>query len=730
MFGNIKIRLAAIAFAVTLFVLVFSVFFQNPMVVRLELLAQDLFYSIRGPEAPGNDVVIAAIDEKSIDRIGRWPWPRENIARLLDRLREANIAVGGFDIVFSSPEENSDGDVLLAKALKRLRRKIVLGYFFHFSKEGLEHLDQEELAAFVKTVARSRYTGIKKAAGVKLAPLGLRQAYAVEATIDPLAKAARYAGYFNFNPENDGSIRRLPMLVQYQDRVDLEEDTDYLFPPLSLTMLKKYINGSIVVDIDEFGVSRVVLAGMEQSKVIPANELGEMWINYYGPEQTFPYYSVVDILEGKVGKEQLEGKLVLIGATAIAIEDLRTTPFDKVFPGIEIHATILDNILRDRYLRPPAVSNFLIDIVSIGLLGLLLFFTIPRLGAISGGAVVSLLMGVTFAVHYYLFSSLLLITHVVPALLEIFLCAPALYVSRFVMEEKEKKYIRSAFGKYMSPLVIEQLVRDPSKLKLGGDRRELTAFFSDLAGFSTISEKMAPDELVHLLNEYLTEMTDIVLKYDGILDKYEGDAIMAFWGAPLDDAAHAEKCCRAALEMQRRLTEQRAGWEKEGRPPLTARMGINTGQMVVGNMGAETRMDYTIMGDEVNLASRLEGVNKTYGTSIIISQNTYEECGDVFEVRELDSIRVVGKEQAVVIYELLGLKGEVGGGRKKILELYAEGLAMYKKQKWDEAINIFGRIFEEDPDDGPTLNYLERCLDYRINPPGPDWSGVHVMRTK
>jgi len=730
MIGNIKIRLAAIAFTVTLIVLVFTVFIPNPVNDRLELLAQDLFYSIRGPEVPGDKVVIAAIDEKSIDLVGRWPWPRAKIAQLVDRLREANIGVAGFDIVFSSPEENTDGDLLLAKALKRMRNKIVLGYFFHFSQEGLEHLNKEELAAFVKTIARSRYTGIKKAAGVKIAPLGLRQAYAVEATIKPLARATRDAGYFNFHPERDGSIRRVPMLVQYQDRVDLVDDTDYLFPPLSLTMLKKYMDGAIVVDVEDFGISRVVLAGEEQSKSIPVNEQGEMWINYYGPEHTFPYYSVVDILEGRVGKKQLEGKLVLIGATAIAIEDLRPTPFDQVFPGTEIHATILDNILRDKYLRPPAVPATLIDIVSIILLGLMLFFAIPQLGAISGGIVVSSLMGVTFAVHYYLFSSLLLLTHVVPAMTEIVLCSPILYISRFMMEEKEKKYIRGAFGKYMSPLVIEQLVRDPSKLKLGGDRRILTAFFSDLAGFSTISEKMAPDELVHLLNEYLTDMTNIVLKYGGTLDKYEGDAIMAFWGAPLDDEAHAEKCCRAALEMQHRLTEQNVVWAKQGKPLLTARMGINTGQMVVGNMGAETRMDYTIMGDEVNLASRLEGVNKVYGTAVIISQNTYDACGDVFEVRELDSIRVVGKEQAVVIYELLGLKGEVGEDRKKFLEQYTLGLEYYKKQKWDEAIDIFGRLFEQDPDDGPTLNYLERCLDYRINPPGPDWSGVHVMRTK
>jgi len=728
MVWKLKINHAVITCAATLFVLVFSVFFANPMVERLELLVQDLFYSIRGPEIPGNDVVIAAIDEKSIDTIGRWPWPRETIARLLDRLRENDVPVAGFDIVFSSPEKGTDGDDLLKKALKRFPNA-VLGYFFHFSRKGLEHLNEEELAGFVKTVKRSRYTGIKKAAGVKLAPLGLRRAYAVEATIRPLARATRNAGYFNYHPERDGSIRRIPMLVQYQDRVDLEEDTDYLFPPLALTMLTKYLDAAVVVDIDEFGVSRVVLAG-EQSKEIPVNEKGEMAINYYGPEHTFPHYSIIDILEGRVSREQLAGKMVLIGSTAIAIEDFRPTPFDEILPGIEIHATVIDNILRNKYLRAPAVSVFLIDIISVLFLGLFLFFAIPQVGALGGTIVVSLLLFATVAVHYYLFSSLLLTTHLVPALMQVLVCAGALYTSRFFIEEKEKKYIHNAFGRYMSPLVIEQLVRDPSKLKLGGVRRELSAFFSDLAGFSTISEKMQPGDLVNLLNEYLTDMTNIVLKYDGTLDKYEGDAIMAFWGAPLDDEAHAEKCCRAALEMQARLAELRTIWAEKGKPLLTARMGINTGPMVVGNMGAEARMDYTIMGDEVNLAARLEGVNKEYGTDVIISQSTLDKCPDIFEVRELDSIRVVGKQQAVVIYELLGLRGAVPEEKKKIIKLYAEGLSLYKSRKWSEAIEVFGQIFEEVPDDGPSLTYLERCLGFRIHPPGPDWDGVHVMRSK
>ena len=730
---------------------------------RLELLVQDLYFNLRGPIAPGDEVVIATIDEKSIDTLGRWPWHRNVMADLVDSLTDYDAKVIGFDVVFSSPEtivgveqlrqarhalvqgsgaeENAavvaaldqasreaDTDQRFYDALKRSRRA-VLGYFFHFSRQGLEHLSEAEMADYLQVVAKSRYSGIKKEPGASLHRLGLRTAFAVETSIEKIASATKRAGYFNFYPDVDGSVRRVPLLVKYRDMVELEGDDDYIFPPLSLTVLRKYLKSAILIWIDPIGVQKVALMGLKSIE-IPTNQRGEMLINYYGPGNTFPHYSIVDILNKKIPPERLKGKIVLVGPTATAIEDLRVTPFDKVFPGVEVHATIIDNILHGRILANPDFPSVLIDYVSVLLVGLLLLWALINLGPLAGGAVVVCMAAVVLGGHYYLFSQRLLMLHSIPPLLELSLVSLSLPVYRFVLQEKEKRYIQGAFSQYLSPTVIEQIIENPSLLKLGGTRKEMTVFFSDVAGFSSVSEKLDSEALVRLLNEYLTAMTEIVLQHNGTIDKYEGDAIIAFFGAPMDDPDHASQCCLMALDMAEKLAELQDKWEAEGRPRLAVRMGINTGTMVVGNMGSDMRMDYTVMGDAVNLAARLEGANKEYGTSIMISEYTYASCRDDVEVRQLDAIRVVGKEEAVVVYELLGRKGELSSSQQEMLVAYNEGLALYKQRQWRPAVELFAGILEASPDDGPALTYMERCLDYQIRPPGKNWDGVYILKTK
>lgn len=728
---------------------------------RLELLAQDLFFNTRGTLKPGNEVVIATIDEKSIDKLGRWPWKRSVLAELVDRLKEYGVKVIGFDIVFSSPEtsqgtdellkiekhieetglqddalreivgsavKNSDNDLKLYKALKR-SKKAVLGYFFHFSRQGLEHLSEPEMESYLKIIARSRYSGVKKQPDTSLHDIPLKRAFAVEATIAKISKATKRAGYFNFDPDVDGSVRKVPLIVQYRDMVELEGQDDYLFPPLSMTVLRKYLKSAVIIWIGPTGVEKVALMG-RKNYLIPTNSIGEMRINYYGPGGTFPHYSIVDIIKGEIPSEKLKGKIVMVGPTATAIEDLRITPFDKVFPGVEVHATIIDNVLHGRFLSDPQTPSILIDLLSILGAGILLFLFIPRLGAVSGGALAGLLAFASVGVHYYIFSRHQVVLSAVPPLLETGAMYVSLAIYRFISEEKEKRYIQGAFGQYLSPAIIDELVKDPSRLQLGGVRREMTAFFSDVAGFSSISENLTPEELVHLLNDYLTDMTEIILKYHGTVDKYEGDAIIAFFGAPMDDPEHSLKCCLAAIDMQTRLVEMREAWKKEGKAELTVRVGINTGPMVVGNMGSKTRMDYTMMGDAVNLASRLEGANKQYGSYSMISHSTYSACRDSIEVRELDALRVVGKQEVVVVYELLGRKGDVDLEQMKLINLYNQGLEFYKAREWKQAIDVFSNILEMDVNDGPSLTYLERCLDFYIKPPAKDWDGVYVMKTK
>jgi adenylate cyclase len=332
--------------------------------------------------------------------------------------------------------------------------------------------------------------------------------------------------------------------------------------------------------------------------------------------------------------------------------------------------------------------------------------------------------------HYYLFSHHLMVVNSVPPLLEIGFVSLALPVHRFARQEREKRFIQNAFSQYLSPVVIEQLLKNPSQLQLGGLRRTMTVFFSDVAGFSSFSERMDSEELVRFLNEYLTVMSEIVLKHHGTIDKYEGDAIIAFFGAPLDDPEHARRCCLMAIEMQENLLQLQEQWQARGLPRITVRMGINTGTMVVGNMGSAMRMDYTVMGDAVNLAARLEGANKQYGSNILISRETYESCQERFEVRELDTVRVVGKQEVVVIYELLARKGDLGEERQKVLSLFNDGLRHYKQREWETAVEVFSQIIDIDPGDGPALTYLERCLDYQVRPPGRHWDGVHIMKTK
>jgi adenylate cyclase len=309
-------------------------------------------------------------------------------------------------------------------------------------------------------------------------------------------------------------------------------------------------------------------------------------------------------------------------------------------------------------------------------------------------------------------------------------------------ETRQKKFIKGVFSQFLSPKVVKQLVDNPDLLKLGGNQNRLTAFFSDVAGFSGISEKLTPQQLVTLLNEYLTAMTDIILKHEGTIDKYEGDAIIAFWGAPINHPEHALQACRAAIEMQEKLVVMREKWKSQGGDELYVRMGINTGVVVVGNMGSTTRMDYTVMGDTVNLASRLEGVNKVYGTEITISNFTYEDVRDEFAVRELDLIRVVGKTEPVSIYELIGESKNIEDEEKKFHEFFSEALTAYRNREWDRAYELFQNVLEIKPDDGPAKTFIARCEQYQFANkdgrrksdkealPGPGWDGVYQMTSK
>jgi adenylate cyclase len=476
---------------------------------------------------------------------------------------------------------------------------------------------------------------------------------------------------------------------------------------------------------------RVAAYGIEGIRMgnlfLPTDENGQMLINYLGPGMTFPHYSISDILARKTPPGCFRDKIVLVGATAIGIYDLRNTPFSPVYPGVEIHATVIDNALRNQFIHKPKWTR-IYDCLTILLLGFFIGAVVPRISAVKGLLFALMLFTIHVLLSLWLFSHYRIWVSMVYPLLAGVLVYTCLTVYHYITEEREKKKIRSAFSYYVSSSVVSEMLKNPEKLKLGGDTKDLSVLFSDIRGFTTISEGLTPEALVHLLNEYLTAMTNVVFKYDGTLDKYMGDALMAIYGAPLDQPDHAYKACRSALDMMEELKKLNEKWVREGKTPLDIGIGINTGMMRVGNMGSEQRFDYTVMGDAVNLGSRLEGANKNYQTHILFSEFTYERIKDAFVCMELDSVRVKGKLRPVRIFQLLG--EDAPPALREAITSFHKGLSFYKMQKWDEGLEHFRAALDADKTLSPARLYVDRCLELKKTPPGPDWDGVFVMKSK
>ena len=736
----LKIAALVVLIAVVLFLV-------DPHFLRfMELKSFDLRMVSRGIKPPGNEVIIASIDEKSLSELGRWPWPRTTIAKLIKKLKDEGAKAVGFDIVFAEPDENSglktvqelikdvkkagagkselsgileerektaDTDAILARSIANVAN-ITLGYFFHISDKEVGHLKEEQIAAAEGMIGNGRFQMIRSAKGADAS--SVIRAYAAQPNLPAISEAAENCGYFNTFPDTDGVIRWLPLVIKFRDNY---------YASLALSLLAQYLEWPMVVlNIAEYGVENVRL----DKFIIPTDENGRLLINYLGPPKTFLHYSVSDILNGSISPDKIKGKMVLVGATATGIYDMRNTPFSSVYPGVEMHATVIDNILRQNFLIHSGWTKF-IDLLIIIFAGLLVGFLLPKFRAIAGMALVIIVIASFIIFNTFIFTRYNVWLNMIYTLLTIIVIYLGITIYRYVTEEREKKKIRGAFQYYLTPSVVNEILKDPSKLKLGGDKKRLSVMFSDIRGFTSISEKLSPENLVQLLNEYLTAMTNIVFKHDGLLDKYIGDAIMAVFGAPLDQPDHAQRACHTAVEMIAELKQLQDKWAAEGWPEINIGIGVNTGDMVVGNMGSEMRFDYTVMGDSVNLSSRLEGTNKEYGTNIIISEFTHESVKDEFVCRELDAVRVKGKKLPVRIFELLGDKKDESQWQA-FVEIFEHGLALYRAGKWEEAINEFSRVLELKPDDYPAKLYIERCEALKEKPPEGEWDGVFTMTKK
>ena len=717
----------------------------------MELKTLDLRMASRGPLAPGRETVIVAIDEKSISELGRWPWPRATIARLVDLLKKGGAKAVGFDMVFSEPDDganlktidaltaemkkrgitdsnvlnlmqrqraSADTDGILAISIQKAGN-ITLGYFFHFTVRGnereLAHITEQRMEEHASRIENSRYSMIRSSSG-KPNDSYLPRAFAPETSISILTSAAQNSGYFNTLPDGDGSNRWAPLVVAFGENY---------YSSLAVSMVCSYLDfPALSLNLEPYGAMSVDIGKI----TIPTNESGQLLINYLGPPRTFPHYSVTDILSGKIPPDTFRDKMVLVGATAAGIYDLRVTPFSSAFPGVEIHATIIDNILHGNFLTHSSFTR-MIDVCAIIVFGLFMGLLVRHLRPISGMAAAFLMIAAFIAVNYLAFFQFSVWLNLVYPLITMMMIYLGITIYHYFKEEREKKKIRGAFQHYLTASVINEMLKDPGKLKLGGDRKDLTVLFSDIRRFTTISEKMTPEELVMLLNEYLTAMTHQVFYFDGLLDKYMGDAIMAVFGAPLDQPDHARRACLTALAMTRELRRLQDKWTAEGRPVFDIGIGINSGEMVVGNMGSAMRFDYTVIGDMVNLGSRLESANKEYGTSIIISEFTYNNVKDIMCCRELDSVRVKGKIKPVRIFELLGEKKDEPDF-KSLIENFARALTLYREGKWDDAISAFQVALKIKHDDFASTMYIERCKNLKQNPPAQPWDGVFVMTKK
>ena len=712
-----------------------------PFLSAIELKAYDLHFLSRGKTSPGSEVAIVGIDEKSIDQLGRWPWPRARIAELVDKLGAYGAKVVAFDIVFAEPDQSSgaamfrdlgarvtdaearavleeaaqeaDNDARLTSSLLA-NRNVTLGYFFYTSQEEIAHRGEEE-GLDKGYYIPSRFASVRyldKEAKPPLLPTALE----VEQNIPQLSEAASSFGYFNTVPDSDGTVRWVPLAMRFGDEI---------YPHLSLEAVRRYLGSPpLIMNAAAYGVDSIRIG----KTVIPTDERGRLLINYRGDQKTFPHYSVVDVLDGSVPKDAFKDKIVLVGATAIGIYDVRVTPFSGVFPGVEIHANVIDNILKnDAVNRPDWIVVF--DIAAILSLGCLLSLVIIRLKPVGAMLFTTGLLAAYVLANDYVFSAWKIwLTAVYPSLTMVFVFG-GVTTYRVLTEEKKKKEIRGAFGRYVAPSLVEHILKDPSKLVLGGEERRLTVFFSDIRGFTTISEGLTPQMLVTVINDYLTPMTDIILKNGGTVDKYMGDAIMAFWGAPVWQEDHPTRAANTALEMMEKLRELQAEWSGRGIPRIDIGIGLSTGKLTVGNMGSHLRFDYTVMGDSVNLGSRLEGMNKEYGTHIIVPKYTYEDIKHEFILRQLDTIKVKGKNVPIKIYELMGRKN--GDDRlRQAAELFEAGLQAYFRQEWDEAEAFFHKTQGVIPDDGPSTIFLKRVKSLRETELARDWDGVWVMKTK
>lgn len=705
---------------------------------RLENYAYDLRLKWTMPNTQDKRIVIVDIDEKSLKEQGRWPWSRNKLARMVDVLFDQyGIEVLGFDMVFAEKDESSglqsleeigrtefgrdddfqsalnkvrprlDYDGKFAESLKN--RRVALGYYFRH--------DQGETGSVGLLPPP-----VFKKESIDVGNFGVAIANGYTANLPELQKNAAGAGYFSVSElDDDGVFRRLPMLEMHDGAV---------YETLALALARMVLNApDIGLGIVEGEVGYAELEWLQLgSRRIPVDGHVAALIPYRGKQGSFPYVSASDVLQGKVAPEVLKNTIVLVGTTTPSLMDLRVTPMQSIYPGVEVHANMIAGIL-DQGIKHRPVYTIAADFLALLIVGLLLALLLPAVSPVRATLVTAAIAVLLIALNLYVWQELNQVLPIASVLLMIAILFVFNMSYGFFVESRSKRQLAGLFGQYVPPELVGEMAKDPEAFSLEGESREMTVLFSDVRGFTNISEGLDPKQLTQLMNEYLTPMTHVIHRHRGTIDKYMGDAIMAFWGAPLHDEQHARHALQTALGMLESLSVLQEQFKAKGWPAINIGIGLNTGPMTVGNMGSEFRMAYTAMGDAVNLGSRLEGLTKEYGVKIIVSEFTRTAVPD-FVFRDLDLVRVKGKGKPVGIYEPICPVGEDNEQIMEELALYGEALALYRAQQWSSAEEKFGILKQRYPERYLYDLYTKRIAYYREHPPGAGWDGAFTFKTK
>lgn len=707
-----------------------------PPVQELRLRTFDIFQLIDPREkAAVRPVTIVDVDDKSLARLGQWPWPRTRIADMITNLTNLGAVAIGFDVVFSEADrlnpdlvasqmrylddatrarlrELPSNDQVLSEAIKRSR--VVLGETGQPAVGG--ELD--------KTLP---FTGVATV-GEENAEKFLFEFPGLLRNVPVIEKVAAGRGLFSIRTERDGLIRRVPMIMRAQGNI---------MPSLSLEILR-VITGTptLLVRTDNTGIRAIRLKGAE----IPTDKNGQLWVHYARRDPSI-YVSAADVLDNTVPPGKINGKLVLIGTSAAGLNDIKTTPVSSTMPGVEIHAQVLESVLSGAVISQPNYALG-VELLAALIIGILVIIFTPNLGPVrlvlAGATFAGILIGTSW-LFYWKYRYLIDFTYPLLSTTAIYL---TFVFSSFVREQRQRVQIRGIFAQYMSPVLVEQLAQSPEKVVLGGEERELTIMFSDVRGFTSISEsyKHDPQGLITLMNRFLTPLTDVIIEQKGYIDKYMGDAIMAFWNAPLDDTEHQVHACEAAIRMLEKIDVVNKEREQEAADgghvyiPLNVGIGLNTGIGVVGNMGSDLKKNYSVLGDSVNLASRLEGQTKEYGFPIIVGSRTALAAKDRFAILELDFIMVKGKSEPEVIYAIAGREDVMRSGAfQRLRNITIEMLGCYRNRDWQGALDAIERGRRSE--DADTLEklfklYEARINDFQANPPAEDWTGAYALLTK